>query len=309
MKYCGLFIFFHFTLVACSYGRNDAGMPRKPDNKQIPDELAPFEFNGNEQSSDFYNHCIEFGADDLLVKSVTRYLSGFQQENCGQIANKLANTDQLSLVFPQDENLNQPSLDLTMFSKLDKLKEIQIINADLEFLPSLPQLTSLDLIRSKLVDPAQLTGSPLLKSLRLEQVPSFDLSVFSQMQHLVALEIREGKNYKFSSLRSLKNLEYLSVNHSNLIEIDFFESLINLRELNISYNKINSLNSLKTLVSLNKLYLDENDITDLSPLGNLESLSVITAPKTVIKDVDHCPVELVKSNVLMIYCHNYLSEE
>ena len=213
---------------------------------------------------------------------------------------------------------------LTCISKLTSLKTLAIDgvtldSAELSAIASLPNLTSLSLVRCNLSSVSELVNSTKLTRLDLsnntirdlEPISSLSVLEYLNLSHnavtqltaltgatkLQELDISHNSINSTVALSGCKSLETLRVDNNNLVNFDGLDKLTKLKNLSATDNQISSIDHLATLSQLTELDLSNNALKDLSILDGNSSLRILTFKNNQVTDL---PVFADDSNLSTI---------
>ena len=203
------------------------------------------------------------------------------------------------------------SLDLSVISKLTKLKDINLTG---NYLPSLPdlsnltQLTRLDCSSNKLTLLPDLSKFTELTTLYCYANQLTTLPDMSKLTKLVTLDILDNRDLTISDFSNFTNLtylaysgsgldniantiylsklEFLDFSRSNITDISAIATLTNLTRINGSGNKsISNLPLIKSITKLTHFDFSDCSISDLSFISELANLIQIDVSGNIITDM------------------------
>jgi hypothetical protein len=157
-------------------------------------------------------------------------------------------------------------LDLSPIAKFPELRELHLSGLAVsgKILAAFTQVEVLELRRTKLDDPAALSGMSALHELLLVKVavPSYDF------------------------LGAIPKLDELEVARARLTDLSFVKKTKNLRRLVVSENPgVTTLAPLKGHANLEVLDIDDTSISDLTPLAGAPKLYFVDAQGAPVKDI------------------------
>lgn len=202
-----------------------------------------------------------------------------------------------SLIFLPDitsfKNLQILKLDtdyefIPRFDKIEKLKNLVVINRYIKNIPYMKNLESLKLFNcEELNNVIGVTKLTNLKQLVFQNIPIREIPDISFLKELEILDMRNSFKIfeRFEGLEKLMQLRIQGI--ENLISIPDMSSLKNLKGLYIKFN--NSLEKLKGLENLNNLEsLDISNnykLSEIPDLKNLKKLEYLTICGNIIKEI------------------------
>ena len=140
------------------------------------------------------------------------------------------------------------------------------IALDLSPLSSLPVLTYLEIIDSRLYDLSPLSYLTSLQELYLWGNQISNLAPLSNLTNLRILDLGDNLIRNISPLSGLTNLQELLLYYNNITDISALAGLTNLTELYLWDNQISDISALANLTNLTALDLGSNQITELQAL-------------------------------------------
>lgn len=159
---------------------------------------------------------------------------------------------------------------LTCISELKGLTTLAIDgvtlnSAEMSAIASLPNLSSLSLVRCNLSSISKLANSVSLRRLDLSNNPLRDLEPIANMSEL----------------------EYLNLSNNEVTQLTVLTNAVNLKELDVSHNSINSTIALSGCKSLETLHIDNNSLVNLDGLDKLTGLKNLYAANNQISSIEH----------------------
>lgn len=185
-------------------------------------------------------------------------------------------------------------IDVTIFSKLNQLEHLCIINNKVINTKSLASLTKLNYLvfgDAGIKSIEFLLKMPLLEKLEIEG-PSNAISSFSclgSLQKLKILSLEESPTASNENLVSLLNsnkLEEINLSLCKKIQtLDFLNSHKELVEVNASESGLLNIDGLKNAKKMEELSIDETQVSVLTALSGNESIKKLSIGKLMIADV------------------------
>ena len=174
--------------------------------------------------------------------------------------------------------------------EMEKLKEIEVPNKDLQDLTGLQFATNLNrlyLMDNQISDLSPIAGLINLHRLRLDDNPISDISPLKGLKNLTDLRFRNAYVVSdLSPIAGLVNLTALDLFGNNVSDLSPLAGLINLEWLTFERNNVSDLSPLAGLINLETLLFAGNDkISDLSPLAGLINLKRILSWGESISDL------------------------
>jgi internalin A len=199
---------------------------------------------------------IRFTAQSYSVNEIGA-VNELSLSDCGIDTQKL---QMLVAILPSLTNLTQLDLWDNHFDDISELAKLK-------------NLTSLDLGFNNITDISVLKELPNLTQLDLRGNQLTDISILSRLSNLTQLILSYNKLTDLSVLIELPNLTQLNLRDNQLANISVLAGLPNLTQLDLSNNKLTDLSVLKGLPNLTQLDLGYNKLHDLSVLATLKNLT------------------------------------
>jgi internalin A len=219
-----------------------------------------------------------------LTNLTTLNLNNNQITDAAPLA-KLTNLEILRLA-------NNPISDVTFLSSLTNLTYVSIwdlpadnIDAVLQMLSDLPNLTKLSVCRCGITDLTPLSKLTGLTALELWINQVSDLSPLSDLTELEWLHPAGNQISDITPLAGLTNLTLLYLNGNQVGDITPVSGLTKLKTLNLKDNPIIDIKPLASLTELRTLYLSETQVSDISALSNLTNLEMLELYESEVSDI------------------------
>tara|TARA_Y100000385_G_scaffold289529_1_gene359268 strand:- start:1656 stop:4289 length:2634 start_codon:yes stop_codon:yes gene_type:complete len=203
-----------------------------------------------------------------------------------------------------DLSNNQIIKDLKPISELSQLKEINIINTninDLEPIRNLKNIEVLNCSGSAVEDLSSLRYLSSLISLNLSSTKLVDLTAIGGLENITKLNISNSHVEDITPLETIYSLNQLDISHTRINNLSPICELPHLSDVNISSTSVKSLEKISSLTSIQHLNIDSTLIYSLVPLSNFENMTVLQANNTNISSLK--PLEN-KKKLKIIYCDN-----
>lgn len=149
--------------------------------------------------------------------------------------------------------------------KMLTIDGVTLTTDELKIIASLPELTSLSMVRCNLSSISELSSAVGLTHLNLSNNTIRDLEPLS----------------------SLTTLEYLNLSHNAVMQLTALTGISTLKELDVSYNSVSSTVALSGCKKLETLRLDYNTLTNLDGLDKVPTLTKLYANHNQISDISH----------------------
>ena len=149
----------------------------------------------------------------------------------------------------------------------------------------LTSLTSLILIRTKVIDISALSNLTSLKSLDLSFTRVGDISALSNLTSLTSLNLGGTRVSNISTLSKLTSLTSLNLGGTRVSDISALANLISLTSLDLRWTRVSDISALFNLTSLTSLDLRSTGVSDISALSNLTSLTSLKLSNTGVSDL------------------------
>ena len=154
----------------------------------------------------------------------------------------------------------------------------------------LTSLTSLILIRTKVIDISALSNLTSLKSLDLSFTRVGDISALSNLTSLTSLNLGGTRVSDISALANLISLTSLDLRWTRVSDISALFNLTSLTSLDLRSTGVSDISALSNLTSLTSLKLSNTGVSDLGSLqylselmilglGGIESIDLSTLPR------------------------------
>lgn len=142
---------------------------------------------------------------------------------------------------------------------------VTLDTAELSAIASLPNLTSLSLVRCNLSSVSKLSNSV----------------------NLIQLDLSNNTLRDLEPISNLPELEYLNLSNNAVTQLTALTNSVKLKELDVSNNSINSTVALSGCISLETLRIDNNNLVDLDGLDKLAKLKNLYATNNQISNIEH----------------------
>ncbi|MEJ9411417.1 leucine-rich repeat domain-containing protein, partial [Schinkia azotoformans] len=212
----------------------------------------------------------------------------------------LTNLELLNASYNQIEdvtliNLLKQLIELDLSNNLIKFNSFSLFNANMgeenfstmsisNPFSKLKKLKVLDLSNNQITDISNLSELTNIEELKLSENKIQDISALNQLTNLTALGIPYNEISNINSLSELTKLKYLDLSYNQIDDLSSLSNLINLSELALYNNNIYDVNPLSNLINLNTLFLSDNNIKLSQPLSYLTNLKILHISDNPISD-------------------------
>ena len=196
---------------------------------------------------------------------------------------KLQFIEHLSLQQGDYENLSA-------ISALTKLKTLTIDGVtlkseELKAIASLPELTSLSMVRCNLSNISELSAATGLISLNLSNNTIRDLDPLSGLVNLEYLNLSHNAVTQLTALTGASKLKELDVSYNSVSSTVALSGCKSLEVLRIDYNALTSFEGLDKVPELSKLYANHNQISDITALAAVSKMSELDVANNALSDL------------------------
>jgi len=157
--------------------------------------------------------------------------------------------------------------------------------AEIPPLNDLPNVRSLDLEGTNIVDISATANLPQLISLDLRSTPVTDISPVASLHNLRTLIIWDTEVQDISPIHALKNLQHLDAMGSKISSLQPAALLENLKIVDVTFTKVDDLSWLRNAKSLSVLRCTRTRVTSLEPLQNLIGIETLYAGALQVSDI------------------------
>lgn len=157
--------------------------------------------------------------------------------------------------------------------------------SDLSPLRKLPDVTHLDLSRTKVVDLTAISALRNLRSLDLAATEISDLTPLAVLKSLESLDLCGTKVSDLRPIAGLKSLKHLSLTDTRVEDLRPLEEMVGIQSLDLSSTRVSDLSSLAALKELRTLELNDTAVADLGPLRSLTCLEELWLMRSPVSDL------------------------
>ena len=213
------------------------------------------------------------------------------------IREKLSVSDTYTLFTNQLWNITSLDIssdvkDLSELSKMPFIENLTVQQGDYENLSAISALTNL---KSLSIDGVTLTTNELKAIASLPDISSLSLircnlssiSELSMAKSLSRLDLSNNTIRDLEPISTMAGLEYLNLSHNAVTQLSALTGASKLKELDLSYNSVTSTVALSGCKSLEQLRLDFNTLTNLEGLDKLSELTYLSASHNQLSDISH----------------------
>lgn len=209
-----------------------------------------------------------------------------------EISGDVKDLSELSKVpFVENLSLQQGDYEnLSAISALTKLKTLTIDGVtlkteELEAIASLPELSSLSMVRCNLSSIDELSAATGLTSLNLSNNTIRDLEPLCSLINLENLNLSHNAVTQLTALTGASKLKELDVSFNSVNSTIALSGCKSLEILRMDYNALTTFEGLDKVPELRKLYANHNQISDITALTGASKLSELDVANNALSDL------------------------